>query len=310
MAPSTSSAYSAATVTRETRPAPSNDRVVGMMDAAYFVGRRELLDWINTTLELNVQRIEDTCSGAVACQLMDCIQPNTVPMSKVNWGAKDEYAMICNYKLLQSAFDRARVSKPVEVNRLIRGKYQDNLEFMQWFKAFYDGQRPVDGYDPVLARRKSKNARAAPEGAPAAAAARGPPRAAAPRRAKRAPSGARAPAKAAAPPADENRPPAPPRGDGGKAAAARDAELLEALEAVENERDFYFKKLQAVEAALRCRPPGDTAAALAKDVYRVLYEASEPDLAALGEAPAPALAPGAACSPILEEAEPPSQLLA
>jgi RP/EB family microtubule-associated protein len=132
MAPSTSSAYSAATVTRETRPAPSNDRVVGMMDAAYFVGRRELLDWINTTLELNVQRIEDTCSGAVACQLMDCIQPNTVPMSKVNWGAKDEYAMICNYKLLQSAFDRARVSKPVEVNRLIRGKYQDNLEFMQW----------------------------------------------------------------------------------------------------------------------------------------------------------------------------------
>mgnify|MGYP002005826094 CR=1 FL=1 len=96
-----------------------------------------------------MQRIEDTCSGAVACQLMDCIQPNTVPMSKVNWGAKDEYAMICNYKLLQSAFDRARVSKPVEVNRLIRGKYQDNLEFMQWFKAFYDGQRPVDGYDPT-----------------------------------------------------------------------------------------------------------------------------------------------------------------
>ncbi|KAH8050570.1 hypothetical protein JL722_11223 [Aureococcus anophagefferens] len=220
MAPSTSSAYSAATVTRETRPAPSNDRVVGMMDAAYFVGRRELLDWINTTLELNVQRIEDTCSGAVACQLMDCIQPNTVPMSKVNWGAKDEYAMICNYKLLQSAFDRARVSKPVEVNRLIRGKYQDNLEFMQWFKAFYDGQRPVDGYDPVLARRKPSRT-----------------------------------------------------------------------------RDFYFKKLQAVEAALRCRPPGDTAAALAKDVYRVLYEASEPDLAALGEAPAPALAPGAAARP-------------
>ena len=137
MAPSTSSAYSAATVTRETRTAPSNDRVVGMMDAAYFVGRRELLDWINTTLELNVQRIEDTCSGAVACQLMDCIQPNTVPMSKVNWGAKDEYAMICNYKLLQSAFDRARVSKPVEVNRLIRGKYQDNLEFMQWIYNIY-----------------------------------------------------------------------------------------------------------------------------------------------------------------------------
>ncbi|KAH8064024.1 hypothetical protein JL721_8423 [Aureococcus anophagefferens] len=242
MAPSTSSAYSAATVTRETRPAPSNDRVVGMMDAAYFVGRRELLDWINTTLELNVQRIEDTCSGAVACQLMDCIQPNTVPMSKVNWGAKDEYAMICNYKLLQSAFD----------------------------------------------------ARASPRRGPPA------PRA---RRARH-----RALAKAAAAPADET---GRPRRRAATAARPppRDAELLEAPRP-SNERDFYFKKLQAVEAALRCRPPGDTAAALAKDVYRVLYEASEPDLAALGEAPALALAPGAACSPILEEAEPPSQLLA
>ena len=116
-----------------------------MMDAAYFVGRREILDWINTTLELNVTKVEETCTGAVACQLMDCIMPGTIAMSKVNWAAKDEYAMICNYKILQSGFGKAKVSKPVEVSKLVRGKYQDNLEFMQWFKAFFDSQAPVDG---------------------------------------------------------------------------------------------------------------------------------------------------------------------
>ena len=105
-----------------------------MMDAAYFVGKREVLGFINDTLKLAVNKIEETATGAVACGLLDAMYPGKVPMKKVNWGAKDEYAMICKYKLLQSAFDRARVSKPVDVNRLIRGKYQDNLEFMQWFK--------------------------------------------------------------------------------------------------------------------------------------------------------------------------------
>ena len=138
--------------------AAMSDRTVGMMDPAYFVGRRELLDWINTTLELNVARIEDTCNGAVACQLMDAIQPGTVAMGKVNWGAKDDYAKICNYKLLQSAFGRASVAKPVEVNRLIRGKYQDNLEFMQWCKAFCERHQVADGYDPIERRSRGKGA--------------------------------------------------------------------------------------------------------------------------------------------------------
>ena len=33
---------------------------------------------------------------------------------------------------------------------IIRGKYQDNLEFMQWMKAYYEMHQPIDGYDALV----------------------------------------------------------------------------------------------------------------------------------------------------------------
>lgn len=32
---------------------------IGMMDSAYFVGRNEILSWINDRLHLNLSRIEE-----------------------------------------------------------------------------------------------------------------------------------------------------------------------------------------------------------------------------------------------------------
>ena len=35
---------------------------IGMMDAAYFVGRGEILSWINATLHLNLSKVEEVLS--------------------------------------------------------------------------------------------------------------------------------------------------------------------------------------------------------------------------------------------------------
>ncbi len=44
------------------------------------------------------------------------------------------------------------VAQNIEVEKLIRAKYQDNLEFMQWFKRYYELNRPAADYDPVAQR--------------------------------------------------------------------------------------------------------------------------------------------------------------
>jgi RP/EB family microtubule-associated protein len=56
---------------------------IGMMDSAYFVGRNEILTWINDRLHLNLSRVEEAASGAVQCQMLDMTFPGVVPMHKV-----------------------------------------------------------------------------------------------------------------------------------------------------------------------------------------------------------------------------------
>jgi microtubule-associated protein, RP/EB family len=105
---------------------------IGMMDGAFFVGRKEIIDWINQTLNLNLTKVEQTASGAIACQLLDAMHPgdlpidplisphytDQVPMHKVNWSAKQDFEFIQNYKILQTCFtklniDRVRLTSPL-----------------------------------------------------------------------------------------------------------------------------------------------------------------------------------------------------
>ena len=40
----------------------------------------------------------------------------------------------------------------VPVDKLMKGRFQDNFEFVQWFKKFFDANYGGDEYDPIAAR--------------------------------------------------------------------------------------------------------------------------------------------------------------
>jgi len=112
--------------------------VIGMMEGAFFVSRGELLAWINKTYSLNLTKIEQLGTGAVYCQILDSIFPGKVNMTRVNFKAKLEWEFVNNFKVLQQSFLKCNLNKHIEVEKLVKAKYQDNLEFAQWMKRYYD----------------------------------------------------------------------------------------------------------------------------------------------------------------------------
>ena len=69
----------------------TEEQSIGMMEGAFFVGKGELISWVNSTLGLEVTRIEELGTGAVYCQLVDAMYPGKVAMARVNWRARNEW---------------------------------------------------------------------------------------------------------------------------------------------------------------------------------------------------------------------------
>jgi len=117
------------------------------------ISRNELLTWINDTLKINLQRVEQLGSGAVHCQLLDIVYPNKIPLHKVNWRAKFEYEFVYNFKILQQSFTKFNIPKYIDVERLIKAKYQDNFEFALWMRRFVVANVPAFKEYDAFARR-------------------------------------------------------------------------------------------------------------------------------------------------------------
>lgn len=199
-------------------------------------------------------------------------------MSRVKFNANTEYAYLQNFKVLQSAsprrtrslttladtpldvFAKHQIDKPIPVEALVKCKMQDNLEFLQWTKRYWDQYFPGHDYDP-LARRKGQGGLAA---APA-------PRTAT--TARRAPAAS----NSAAP-----RTRTPLGGGGGAASAAMREEnnvLKETVAGLERERDFYFSKLRDIELliqqSMEADPELEKDEGLLKQIQNILYSTEE-----------------------------------
>jgi RP/EB family microtubule-associated protein len=145
--------------------------------------RQELLAWLNGLLQLNVTKVEQCGTGwvwtplliriflkqptdndilrsAALCQIYDSIFLD-LPMSRVKFNATTEYQYLENFKILSNTFRKHAVDRPLPTESLVKCKMQDNLEFLQWTKRYWDQYYPGGDYDAV-GRRKGAAAAAPP----------------------------------------------------------------------------------------------------------------------------------------------------
>lgn len=151
------------------------------------------------------------------------------------------------------------------VQQLVKCKMQDNLEFLQFTKRYWDQYFPGHEYDPVE-RRKGQGGLATTS-APA------------PRASQSAARRAPATSNTAAP---RTRTPLGAGAGGGAASAALREEnnvLKETVAGLERERDFYFSKLRDIELliqqAMEVDPELEKEEGLLKQIQTILYSTEE-----------------------------------
>ncbi|XP_053963593.1 microtubule-associated protein RP/EB family member 1 isoform X2 [Anastrepha obliqua] len=116
------------------------------------LSRHDMLAWVNDCLQAQFGKIEELCTGAAYCQFMDMLFPGSVPMKRVKFRTNLEHEYIQNFKVLQASFKKMAVDKIIPVDKLIKGRFQDNFEFLQWFKKFFDANYDGREYEPLIAR--------------------------------------------------------------------------------------------------------------------------------------------------------------
>jgi len=166
-----------------------------------------------------------------------------VPLWKVDFNAGPEYELVQNYKVLQDCFNKLSIEKDIDVPKIIKGRPLDSLEFMQWFKGYFDKithGNPIPDYDPTGRRMECKTGDYRPR------------------------TGAS-------------------KGKGGAAGVAAGAsfngtsrvrsplkdEATKRIEALAKEKEFYFQKLRDIE--LLCQTPGVADLPVMRKVEEILY---------------------------------------
>ncbi|KAG5361895.1 Protein BIM1 [Yarrowia sp. C11] len=112
------------------------------------MSRQELVQWVNELLQTEISKVEECGKGAIYCQILDSIYGD-VPMSKVKFNVKAEYEFLNNYKVLQGVFNRHKIDRQIPVEKLVKCRFQDNLEFLQYCKKHWDANWSGQEYDAV-----------------------------------------------------------------------------------------------------------------------------------------------------------------
>jgi RP/EB family microtubule-associated protein len=129
---------------------------MGMMSGCYFVGRGELLEWLNSLLQIQYTKIEQTSNGAAFCQVLDAIHPGTVALGRVDYNAAQGFKTNQNYRVLQDALHKNNITQYIDFVTLAKGKYMIALESLQWIHGYYEQTGPHEPYEAAARRRSAK----------------------------------------------------------------------------------------------------------------------------------------------------------
>jgi len=254
------------------------------------LSRHDMLAWVNECLQSNYTKIEELCTGAAYCQFMDMLFPGSVVLKKVKFKTNLEHEYIQNFKVLQAAFRKMNVDKVVPVDKLVKGRFQDNFEFIQWFYKFHEKNSQGSGgianttYTPaeqkVCGKSESNNSTASSKSSTVSVVPKqsvtGRPRS----------SGGPSPRSivAAVPPTQRPKPGSmksntsatrPAMGTGGRPdmrIEEMNAQLMEVrltVDGLEKERDFYFGKLRDIEVL--CQEHETENNAVVQKILDILY---------------------------------------
>ncbi|XP_033644589.1 microtubule-associated protein RP/EB family member 1-like isoform X1 [Asterias rubens] len=260
----------------------SNFNVVNVYSSSQTtdnMSRNVMLQWVNTSIVLNYSKIEELCTGAAYAQFLDLLFPDAnISLKKISFTAKLEHQYIANWKIVQSSFKKIGIDKIIPVDKLIKGRFQDNFEFVQWFKKFFDANYGGQEYDAVAARHGQATT-GGPGGVAHKKVATKTPSAEAspmkctkqlPVKEPRTTVKAAAVAKPAAGAATRNNNQKSNRENMEVAELklkAKEAEI--AIESLEKERDFYFEKLRNIEVI--CQEGENEEIPGVKRILEILY---------------------------------------
>jgi RP/EB family microtubule-associated protein len=233
-----------------------------------FIGRTELLAWVGSTVGHAIppiSKVEECASGVVYAYLLESIHPGSVQMAKLNANAKLEHEYLKNYKVLQNAFSKLGISRAMEVEKLVKGRPQDNLEFLQWFYALANGSAtgtapPVASADPIpIAMSSNSN-----------------------KENQSSHSRGNVTERKMDPKSETKD-----RSEKDRALRAENAELRLTVEGLEKERDFYFSKLRDIEILCQTREGdvtgGSREAVLLEEIRKILYATEEDFVVPVGQ---------------------------
>eukprot|EP01025_Chloroclados_australasicus_P038439 TRINITY_DN3959_c0_g1_i2.p1 TRINITY_DN3959_c0_g1~~TRINITY_DN3959_c0_g1_i2.p1 ORF type:complete len:1321 (-),score=144.62 TRINITY_DN3959_c0_g1_i2:329-4291(-) len=98
---------------------------------------KDLLNWVNNLLELNLQGLNELANGAVFCQILDSFFPNEADVKHINYFAADETASVKNFKILQKYFRRSKIQRNVgDISLLTNGNKSQLLDLLKYLREF------------------------------------------------------------------------------------------------------------------------------------------------------------------------------